>query len=300
MMRMSDERHSDSFVGTQRDDHRQILAALQSDDWLARVEAARQRRAMALQAQAASGAAPQAAARLQASPVPRDADNLAREARRRPLLQADPRTPPVSVDAHPGQSRRQWPRRAAIAGLVGLTAILAGGNISQQTLAPSWAPQQEPPQGEAQSTASQTPAPVVLEPAAVDDPRTRLGYPGMGPDALVRPGGYVVAASTNAPTDILADASTPTLAETLAQLALVAPPGTPVRLAPGSPGGIEAGPLVLVPTAFAVERSLVRYYHAEDRDMAQRSAAAIGAETEDFSTYAPRPPAGTIEIWLAD
>lgn len=122
----------------------------------------------------------------------------------------------------------------------------------------------------------------------------------MGPDALVRPGGYVVAASPDAASDILADAPPPTLEEILARLAWVAPPGTPVRLAPDSPEGIEAGPLVLVPTPFAVERSLVRYYHAEDQDLAQRSAAAIGAETEDFSTYAPRPPTGMIEIWLAD
>lgn len=49
----------------------------------------------------------------------------------------------------------------------------------------------------------------------------------------------------------------------------------------------------------SISESNVRFYHAQDAEMAAFIAEAAGAEARDFTDFRPAPPAGLIEIWLA-
>lgn len=50
---------------------------------------------------------------------------------------------------------------------------------------------------------------------------------------------------------------------------------------------------------FTVSRTHLRYYNAEDAAAAQAIGARLGAEARDFTGYRPKPPVGTIEVWIA-
>ncbi|SIO15300.1 hypothetical protein SAMN05444722_0628 [Rhodovulum sp. ES.010] len=50
---------------------------------------------------------------------------------------------------------------------------------------------------------------------------------------------------------------------------------------------------------FRVSEDQVRVFWPEDRDAALMLADRIGARLRDFTEYRPRPPSGTIEVWLS-
>jgi hypothetical protein len=58
--------------------------------------------------------------------------------------------------------------------------------------------------------------------------------------------------------------------------------------------------------SFSISRSNARYFHGGDAEAARAVSGALGpsargttVETRDFTHFAPRPPAGTVELWLA-
>jgi hypothetical protein len=58
--------------------------------------------------------------------------------------------------------------------------------------------------------------------------------------------------------------------------------------------------------SFSISRSNARYFHGGDAEAARAVGSALGptargttVETRDFTHFAPRPPAGTVELWLA-
>ncbi len=53
------------------------------------------------------------------------------------------------------------------------------------------------------------------------------------------------------------------------------------------------------PVDFTISETNIRYFHPADRTAAEDLADALGARLRDFTGYSPRPPAGTIELWLA-
>ena len=93
-----------------------------------------------------------------------------------------------------------------------------------------------------------------------------------------------------------------TATEALLRLATIEglSPATTVHL----PDGLDAdlpdeSSLTVETTRFGTGATVVRYYHAEDADLARRSAEAVGGEAQDFTSYAPRPSRGTIEVWIS-
>lgn len=44
----------------------------------------------------------------------------------------------------------------------------------------------------------------------------------------------------------------------------------------------------------------VRYFHPEDRAVAEAAADRLGSGLRDYSTFRPRPPRGRIELLLPD
>jgi hypothetical protein len=48
-----------------------------------------------------------------------------------------------------------------------------------------------------------------------------------------------------------------------------------------------------------IRETNVRYYAAEDRAVAARLAEVLGARLRDFTGFSPKPPEGTIEVWMA-
>ena len=64
----------------------------------------------------------------------------------------------------------------------------------------------------------------------------------------------------------------------------------------------EAGlrPPESINLAFANPQTEVRFYHRDDAATAQRIAAQLGRLPRDFTAYAPAPPKGTIDVYLAD
>ena len=50
---------------------------------------------------------------------------------------------------------------------------------------------------------------------------------------------------------------------------------------------------------FNISGDNVRYFHASDAEAARVLSAVVGGQVRDFTTYAPSPPVGTVEIWLA-
>jgi hypothetical protein len=58
--------------------------------------------------------------------------------------------------------------------------------------------------------------------------------------------------------------------------------------------------------SFSISRSNARYFHGADAEAARAVGGALGptargstVETRDFTHFVPRPPAGTVELWLA-
>lgn len=50
---------------------------------------------------------------------------------------------------------------------------------------------------------------------------------------------------------------------------------------------------------FTVSANNVRYYHAADAATARALADLVQAKARDFTDFSPRPPLGTVELWLA-
>lgn len=48
-----------------------------------------------------------------------------------------------------------------------------------------------------------------------------------------------------------------------------------------------------------IRETNVRYYSAEDQAIAARLAGVLGARLRDFTGFSPKPPEGTVEVWLA-
>ncbi|MGL4279763.1 MAG: hypothetical protein ACRCS0_05310, partial [Albidovulum sp.] len=48
-----------------------------------------------------------------------------------------------------------------------------------------------------------------------------------------------------------------------------------------------------------IRETNVRFYAAEDKEVAARLAEALGARLRDFTDFSPKPPEGTVEVWLA-
>lgn len=63
----------------------------------------------------------------------------------------------------------------------------------------------------------------------------------------------------------------------------------------------DAGASVRAPTTTAatIRQTHIRYYHAEDAEAARAAAKIIGADARDFTNYAPSPPVGMLEVWIA-
>jgi hypothetical protein len=58
--------------------------------------------------------------------------------------------------------------------------------------------------------------------------------------------------------------------------------------------------------SFSISRSNARYFHGADAEAARAVGSALGpsargttVETRDFTHFSPRPPVGTVELWLA-
>ena len=51
---------------------------------------------------------------------------------------------------------------------------------------------------------------------------------------------------------------------------------------------------------FTVKERQVRFYHEDDAEAARALANTLGASARDFTTFDPLPPAGIVEVWLAD
>lgn len=53
------------------------------------------------------------------------------------------------------------------------------------------------------------------------------------------------------------------------------------------------------PVDFTIKETNVRFFSPADQADATRIAKALGAKLRDFTGFSPRPPEGTIEVWLA-
>jgi hypothetical protein len=53
------------------------------------------------------------------------------------------------------------------------------------------------------------------------------------------------------------------------------------------------------PVSFRVKQDQVRFFRPEDRSAARLVGEATGAAVRDFTDYRPRPPSGTMELWLS-
>ena len=53
-------------------------------------------------------------------------------------------------------------------------------------------------------------------------------------------------------------------------------------------------------TRFALPANMVVFFHPDDADAAERISAQLDADTLNLTGLIPSPPAGTLEIHLAD
>ena len=53
------------------------------------------------------------------------------------------------------------------------------------------------------------------------------------------------------------------------------------------------------PFDFKISQTQVRFFHPEDREAASKVADAMSARLRSFTNFDPKPPQGTIELWLA-
>ncbi|MEO1453599.1 MAG: hypothetical protein AAFV31_07240 [Pseudomonadota bacterium] len=71
-------------------------------------------------------------------------------------------------------------------------------------------------------------------------------------------------------------------------------------------GYVEAAEATGLPLAasqrvgFAITRDQVRFFHADDITAAGTLADALSAELRDFTGFSPKPPAGTLEVYLSN
>lgn len=189
---------------------------------------------------------------------------------RRPA--ASPAVRPAPADALPSGAAAPPPRPQVGAGAEGLgTLAPADAAVTTAATLTGWA---APLPGRlAAPRASGGDAPLAAQPlpAAYSAPEAPVAS---APAASLFPGPVIL----HAPESV-ADAA---LAEVVDRLGAA---GVPV----GDPSRV----------GFTVSESNVRYFHAADAEAAAAVAEAIGARLRDFTSFAPSPPDGTIEVWLA-
>jgi hypothetical protein len=64
-------------------------------------------------------------------------------------------------------------------------------------------------------------------------------------------------------------------------------------------GDLGIGDARITPVRFKVSETHVRYYHREDAAAATALADILGTEARDHTAFRPRPPDGTVEVFLA-
>ena len=64
-------------------------------------------------------------------------------------------------------------------------------------------------------------------------------------------------------------------------------------------GDLGIGDARITPVRFKVSETHVRYYHPEDAAAAEALAGILGTEARDHTAFRPRPPDGTVEVFLA-
>lgn len=263
-----------SSQSPQKADHERIEAVLKSKEWQQKLEDARARRAEIL-----------------ARRMALRSDNAAPLGLKRP---APPKgiTPVAGPAVTPEAMRQRSTPAVSRASMSSRAGLVTGAILGFAVACLGWwlvgmpAPVPEP---EITVAVPEQAAPV--EPAEAP-PALNFGA-SQGTALAIAPEFLAAALSAERP-----DAPAPTLAERLRHLGAVAPAGTRVHLPAGATQTLAAG-LVPVPSRFATDKSVVRFFHAQDRDLAMRAAVAVGAEPADFGSYAPRPAPGTIEVWIA-
>ncbi|WP_336469195.1 hypothetical protein [Frigidibacter sp. MR17.14] len=86
----------------------------------------------------------------------------------------------------------------------------------------------------------------------------------------------------------------------LMRLAAAVPPGTRVSVPSGPDWVFNIPGLRIAASILAEPEEVVRYFHPEDRALAEAAAQTINARVDDFTFYAPAPPEGTVQVWLSD
>jgi hypothetical protein len=64
-------------------------------------------------------------------------------------------------------------------------------------------------------------------------------------------------------------------------------------------GELGIGDARVTPVRFKVSETHVRYYHREDAAAAEALASVLGTEARDHTAFRPRPPDGTVEVFVA-
>lgn len=81
-----------------------------------------------------------------------------------------------------------------------------------------------------------------------------------------------------------------------------APSGLSDEAIGAATGALTAGGFAAAgaePVDFKISETNVRYFSPADQESAAAVAKTLGARLRDFTDYSPRPPEGTIEVWLA-
>jgi hypothetical protein len=133
------------------------------------------------------------------------------------------------------------------------------------------------------------------------------GAAAESPSMPVEPPGQIAAALVEAGTPTGDDASAVPFADRNLRLIVHAPtsiPGADVDAALTVLAGAVAPPEGPIQVNYAISGSNVRYYHADDADVAIAAASSLSnrlgpVEARDFTGYRPSPAPGTIEVWLS-
>lgn len=188
------------------------------------------------------------------------------------LPAAAPVAAPAPADAPPSRAAAPPPRPRVGAGTASLAPLApADAAAASGAALTGWAAPVPGRLTAPQIPAGDAPLPTQALPAVFSAPEAPAAK---APAASLFPGPVVV----NAPVSV-ADAD---LAEAVDRLGAA---GVPV----GDPSRV----------GFTVSESNVRYFHAADAEAAAAIADTLGARLRDFTSFAPAPPAGTIEVWLA-
>lgn len=202
-------------------------------------------------------------------PPPARPGHFERVAGRRPV--AAPTAPPAPADALPSGAAAPPPRPRVGAGTEGLAALATADAAVTAAALTGWAAPLPGRLAAPRIPAGDTPPAAQPLPAAYSAPEAPVA-PALA--ASLFPGPVIL----HAPESVADDA----LAEAVARLGAA---GVPV----GAPSRVD----------FTVAESNVRYFHTADAEAAAAVAEAIGARLRDFTSFAPAPPDGTIEVWLA-